>query len=160
MKSEFFCNVRGIYNNTMFARWWLDQLEDSANSQRLRADGPGIRTAVIARFIMCNDLSLATTCKVYDLPYMFWYPLWPRSATLAELARRRPATRRAVAHGYIVADYQRLYDHLEITPHPILYTQAKNSPRRYYRRDLKRRAGSENIDLYRKVRGEEKWRKT
>lgn len=77
---EISCAVRGIYHNTMIAKWWSLQ--------------PGkkpfpIEEAIHARFIMNNDLSQITPDSKF-LPYCIWYPSFPHVATCKELVRRVP----------------------------------------------------------------------
>ncbi|OIW22605.1 hypothetical protein CONLIGDRAFT_658175 [Coniochaeta ligniaria NRRL 30616] len=55
---EINCLMRGIYHNTLFARWWADQLS----------------CAMTARYIMNSDLCRVTrTTLTHELPYCIWY---------------------------------------------------------------------------------------
>ena len=55
VRGELECVVRGIYHNTMFAKWWSLQPVLSTDENSLH-----IRRAIYARFIMNNDLSRIT----------------------------------------------------------------------------------------------------
>jgi hypothetical protein len=144
---ESYCILRGIHHSTTFARWWSYEIEN--NAKRAGPEGPSIRRAINARFIMSNDLSRITQSSTHSTPYMIWYPHWPRDVTLAELARIRPDMKRQVAHACIVADYQAIYDTLDVQAHPILYLEAKNSTNSHYVTDLERRAQTQGIDIAR-----------
>lgn len=109
----------------------------------------GIRMAINARSIMSNDISHVVDASPFDLPYLIWYPLWPREVTLAELARRRPEMRPQIAHACIAIDYQKTYD--EVIGHVKLYralwVEANNSHNKYYSKDLERRAAKAGLDF-------------
>ncbi len=101
--TELHCVVRGIYHNTMFAKWWSIQVEVNGD----RYGNNTIRAAVNARFIMNNDLSRVTAdTPDAQLPYLIWYPAVARWQTYAELARRKPSMKASVARACIVADYE------------------------------------------------------
>ncbi|KAK1764206.1 hypothetical protein QBC33DRAFT_595411 [Phialemonium atrogriseum] len=151
MHIEYFCIIRGICHNTMFAKWWLDELESRQAALSPGSDCLGIKIAIVARLIMCNDLSLATTAEESDLSYIIWYPLRPRATTLAELARRRPCALRAVAHICVAADCQELYNRLQVTPHPVLYKEAKHRERILSHGS--RATCRDEIDLKRRIEG-------
>ena len=71
LKAEPNCIVRGIYHNTMFAKWWS-----------LQPDANRFGRAINARFIMNNDLSrINDQTLATELPYMIWYPTWANKAT-------------------------------------------------------------------------------
>ncbi|KAA8646462.1 hypothetical protein EYZ11_000313 [Aspergillus tanneri] len=57
---ELHCVVRGIYHNTMFARWWAEQLKVNRDRIRLRGNSQEaiwmISQAVNARRVMINDI--------------------------------------------------------------------------------------------------------
>ena len=105
LNGEFQCVMRGIFHNTMFARWWSLQPEvkDPLNQY--------LRRAINARFIMNNDLSRITDdTPEEDLPYNIYFPSWPTSRTLEELPRRKPCMAPQIARTCIVSDRQSLYD--------------------------------------------------
>lgn len=117
LQAESSCIVRGIYHNPLFARWWS-----------LRSNASLFQRAINARFIMCNDLSRITESTLdKDLPYMIWYPTWAHSTTYEELTRRKPVMLPAVARASIVANYQSLWDKLDIVPSKELFAEAKAS---------------------------------
>lgn len=133
LQAEPGCIIRGIYHNTLFARWY---------SQQPAATESRFARAITARFIMCNDLSrVSTTTPPEELPYLIWYPTLAHEATYAELARRNPATVPAVARAAVVADYTHLWDSLlqRLVPQEALFAEAKASPNAHYLTSLRRR---------------------
>lgn len=76
--TEVECVVRGIYHNTIFAKWW------SLQPRELNMD---IERAIHAHFIMNNNLSQITPDSKF-LPYCIWYPSFSHVATCKELVRR------------------------------------------------------------------------
>ncbi|KAF4224827.1 hypothetical protein CNMCM6457_008888 [Aspergillus fumigatiaffinis] len=126
---ELSCVVRGIYHNTMFAKWWTLQ--------------PGrepyqIEQAINARFIMNNDLSRITP-ETRCLPYCIWYPSFPHVTTCRELVRRVPSMKPAVARVCILRDYSEYWDELDADPDSNLMVDARQSPNPKYLRDLEAR---------------------
>ncbi|KAF7914002.1 uncharacterized protein EAF01_000408 [Botrytis porri] len=138
MKGETEAIVRGTYHNTSFARWCHGQLGSGFVN---KGDCWDIKRAILARFIMVNDLSrVASTTETLDMDqsmlFMIWWPLIPHEATLRELARRRPDMSLQVAMAYIVADYHRLWKE-----------NGANLNKNFYVEDLERRAAEKGIDL-------------
>ncbi|EAW20314.1 uncharacterized protein NFIA_099490 [Aspergillus fischeri NRRL 181] len=126
---ELSCVVRGIYHNTMFAKWWTLQ--------------PGrepyqIEQAINARFIMNNDLSRITP-ETRCLPYCIWYPSFPHVTTCKELVRRVPSMKPAVARVCILQDYSEYWDELDADPDSNLMVDARQSSNPKYLRDLEAR---------------------
>lgn len=134
--------IRGIYHNTTFAKWWSLQYKSCTTGNVGYIYNIGC--AINARFIMNNDLSGVLT---FGLPYLIWYPLWPRQETLAELAEMVPAMRLQIAQACIVADYRELYDTLGVRPSWILWEESKNSHNPYYKADLERRSAELGFDV-------------
>ncbi|KAF6804885.1 hypothetical protein CMUS01_14742 [Colletotrichum musicola] len=144
--------VRGIYHNTTFARWWW---HEKAHQQDRT-----IKTAVVARFIMVNDLSHITP-SIPDpdhMPAMIWWPLIPQEETLRELHRRRPDMHLQVAMACIAGDFRVLWDELSPEPCLELWNQAEqkqrrhfpNSPsRNFYTEYIERRAKEMSMDVNR-----------
>lgn len=135
--AEAQCVVRGIYHNTMFAKWCSLQ---SGAVQSARA--------INARFIMTNDLSRITeNTRDEDLPHQIWFPLRARAETYVELARRKPAARAAVARALIVADYQEAWDEVpDIEPYHELMLEAKASANPHYLASLRRICQERGLD--------------
>ncbi|TGO85154.1 hypothetical protein BPOR_0425g00010 [Botrytis porri] len=84
MKGETEAIVRGTYHNTSFARWCHGQLGSGFVN---KGDCWDIKRAILARFIMVNDLSrVASTTETLDMDqsmlFMIWWPLIPHEATL------------------------------------------------------------------------------
>lgn len=111
------CVVRGIFHNTLFAKWWADRVAalgggggpgsnlslDRMTESYMR----GIRKAITARFIMNNNLSrVNSTTPADELPYCIWYPGRPRGGVLIELIRRRPEMRQQAARVGLLLDLQ------------------------------------------------------
>lgn len=136
------CIGRGIYNNTMFAKW--------VSLQHSLMDGQGgdIRRSLNARFIMDNDLSRITgDTPDEDLPYQIWYPQCAHFSTFEELARRRPAMRTQAARACIVADYKESYVRIGATPDCFLIKEAEASTNPCYLEDLRRRVEEEGVRI-------------
>lgn len=89
--TEFTCIRRGIYNNIMFARWWADQAETSAERVKIRRYSHtallgNINEAINASRLMIHDISSFTD----DTPYKAYLILWspkPQEAYLSSLAQ-------------------------------------------------------------------------
>ncbi|KAK1762664.1 hypothetical protein QBC33DRAFT_551667 [Phialemonium atrogriseum] len=138
---EELCVRRGIYHNTMFAKWW--SLQPDSDHYRYQC-------AINARAIMNNDLSRITDqTSEYDLPYQIWWPLRAHPETYIELARRKPSMKPAVARALIVADYQEAWDGFDFEPHGELVVEAKASPNPHYLADLERRCTESGLDFER-----------
>lgn len=135
--AEAYCVVRGIYNNTMFAKWCSLQLDVGQYT-----------TAINARFIMTNDLSRITDdTPDADLPRQIWFPLRACAETYLELARRKPAATAAVARALIAADYQEAWDGLAgIEPYHELVVEAEASANPHYLTSLKRMCAERGLD--------------
>ncbi|KAL2809604.1 hypothetical protein BJX63DRAFT_404780, partial [Aspergillus granulosus] len=103
IKKEFESVIRGIYHDTMFAKWW------SLQPDHPDADGDMycIRRAIHARFIMNNDLShIDKETNENCLPYLTWYPHFANWETYKELACLKPAMKAQAARACIVANYK------------------------------------------------------
>jgi hypothetical protein len=141
LKAEGGCVVRGIYHETMFAKWWSLQPE-------LPIAYPDIRRAINARFIMNNDLSRITkNTKKNELPYLIWYPHWANSETYEELTRRKPSMKPQAARACIIANYQDAYNRIQAIPDIFLVEEARISPNPYYLSDLVRKAAQMGIGV-------------
>ncbi|KAM7195819.1 hypothetical protein V8F33_006468 [Rhypophila sp. PSN 637] len=149
IEKQFQCIIRGIYHNTMFAKWWADRLASHPELTLLRYRVPvdevhaqfdgmmtrriiDINKAVTARYIMINNL-----CRVpispsnlhgSDLPYTIWYPTVPDEETLRELVRRQPAAKPQAARACIVGGYYDLFEELNPEPDEALLAEAKAQP--------------------------------
>ncbi|ESA43117.1 hypothetical protein GE21DRAFT_3795 [Neurospora crassa] len=141
--------LRGIYHNTTFAKWWsLQPREDLAGS---------IRAAILARFIMVNDLSHITATDPHpeddfdEIPGMIWWPLIPAERTLEVLAKRRPDMHLQVAMACIAGNYKELWDKLAPEPSRQLYEQASlrrdPSVRNHFVDYLERRTSELGLDV-------------
>ncbi|KAF2965776.1 hypothetical protein GQX73_g7800 [Xylaria multiplex] len=137
LRGEHDALVRGIYHNSMFAMY-LSSPESRMGPTR---SSSALRRAILARFIMNNDLSRITTDTPdgSDLPYQIWYPDLAHSATYEELAYRRPETMPAVARACIIADYQDVWDRLAWVPDEQLLAEARQSPNPHYLQALQQR---------------------
>jgi len=134
IRKQIECVVRGIFHNTLFARWWADRLTAAGNGpgkSSISLDGMaeaymrGIRKAITARFIMNNDLSRVTsTTPADELPYCIWYPGLPTGVVLEELVRRRPEMRQQAARACIVAGASETFKQLDPDPDAALLAEA------------------------------------
>jgi hypothetical protein len=142
IEGELSCILRGIYHDTMFAKWWLSQPESEDKSGfalRMTPDAY-IRRAINARFIMNNDLSrIRNDTPNSDLPYLIYYPNLARKETYQELLLRKPQMKEQIARAYMIMDEQELWDATDPKPSPFLYWEANSCPNRYYVEDLERR---------------------
>lgn len=139
--------LRGIYHSTSFAKYY------DTHPTPPHPDSCLVGTAILARYIMVNDLSDIPEhpeeewSDVRDFPRVIWYPLFPREETLRELLRRRPNNndiRQTVALACIAANYQGTYAALApvLRPSMQLWQQALKSSNTYYARDLRQRVTS------------------
>ncbi|UNI18515.1 hypothetical protein JDV02_004779 [Purpureocillium takamizusanense] len=87
------CVVRGIYHDSLFARWCYEELDSS------------FRKYAYARFVMNGDLSwLTDDVADDDLPDLIWHPDVADGHVYEELARRRPTMKASCAHACIVGN--------------------------------------------------------
>ncbi|KAL4745167.1 hypothetical protein BDW72DRAFT_208428 [Aspergillus terricola var. indicus] len=107
---EALCVIRGIYHNTMFARWWQHKL--SADS---------IQTLPYK-------------------PWIIWWPLKPAARALQHLAKRCPSIHREIAIAAIYCNYQNLYQSLNIRPNAGLMEDAEQVGNPFYKQDLEKHA--------------------
>ncbi|KZF19540.1 MATE efflux family protein [Xylona heveae TC161] len=127
---EVACVVRGIYHNTMFAKYWSLQKNES----------DWITEAITARFIMNDDLTRIKE-GVKPLPYLIWYPRIASRETYEELAEIAPSMKPAIARVYMMMDYRQGYDQLNVQPDEALMDEAefRASKNPYYKEDLERK---------------------
>lgn len=137
---ENVCVVRGIFHNTMFAKWWsLQDLTDIPASSQIEA-------AISARFIMNNDLSYMLA-HPKATPYCIWYPNVASWSTYLELAKRIPEMAGTVARACIVANLPATYRDLpDFKPSWGMFLEAKECPNPFFLEDLKRCAVEHGID--------------
>ncbi|KAL4864653.1 hypothetical protein BDV12DRAFT_200892 [Aspergillus spectabilis] len=143
---EFDCVIRGIYHDTMFAKWW-SLLPDHPDSLGLMY---AIRAACYARFIMNNDLThIDKETDEENFPYVIWYPHFALRETYVELARRKPAMTSQAARACIMADYEDEYKRINPTPDWFLLDQAERqqATNPFYLEDLQRRTKEMGIDI-------------
>ncbi|KAK7702387.1 hypothetical protein SLS64_009679 [Diaporthe eres] len=136
--AEGYCVVRGIYHNTLSAKWCS-----------LQPDLSRYASAITARFIITNDLSRITDdTPDADLPRQIWSPLRACAETYVELARRKPAATAAVARALVVADYQEAWDGLagSIEPYRELMVEAEASANPHYLASLRRMCAERGLD--------------
>lgn len=130
IRHELACIVRGIYHNTMFAKWWsIQTIPQDFDSAFLHY--PHIKAATNARFIMNNDLSHIDE-NTKDVPYLIWYPGLADAETYRALAGRRPDMKEQIARACIAADYKDLFDELGAQPTSYLVREAQDSRNPYY----------------------------
>lgn len=143
--SEVTCVTRGIYHNTMFARWWMDQLE--MNTSRIpKQDVWRIRSAINARRIMINDIS-GFHDEMEGKPYLIWWPLKPHRKCLEALAKKCPSMQEQIAIACIFCDYQDIYQSINPVPHWRIRLAATKNPNPFYLADIDKRASEQGIDV-------------
>ncbi|KAK2850658.1 hypothetical protein FQN49_005451 [Arthroderma sp. PD_2] len=151
---ERVCVIRGIYHNTMFARFWADEIKRNPRRvQALKFSGLSfIKQAISARRIMINDVEEFYNGWPDDepQPHVIWKPLQPCEDTLKLLAERVPSMKKTAAVACIFCDYEEMYKEINCTPHPDLATAAKESRNPFYLRDIEQKAAEQGIDLYEK----------
>ncbi|OLN89003.1 hypothetical protein CCHL11_06056 [Colletotrichum chlorophyti] len=141
LSKEPVCVIRGIYHNTLFARWCSSQPELQEDYR--------YQAAVNARFIMNNDVSrINEDTHHWALPYQIWYPGRASGATYLELARRRPEMKEAAARACIVAGYKNEWDQLDVEPSRELFAEAKASVNPHYLADLRRRCADRGLEEF------------
>lgn len=96
--------IRGIYYNTMFAKWW--SLLPNRHSE--------IGKAIHARFIMNNNFSRITLEETRHLPYCIWYPSVPDPSTCLDLLRRAPSMKHAITRVCTLVDYNETWDKIDV----------------------------------------------
>ncbi len=140
------CILRGIYHNTMFARWWFEELQLQKPHVQNEITQSNIMRAVMARFIMIDDLSRINdeTPDKY-LPYTIYYPCVAAAATYKELARRKPAMKEQIARACIIGNYRWVFDDLDVEPTYFLLREARDSPHRCYLETLERVMEERNL---------------
>ncbi|KAF1989308.1 hypothetical protein K402DRAFT_390892 [Aulographum hederae CBS 113979] len=140
VRNEAACLARGIYHNTMFAKWC--SLQDWA-----RKRGFAVASAIEARFIMNNDLSRVPTSGNFPKPYCIWHPTCAASKTYEELARLRPDMKHQAARACVVANYFDSFDKIDATPDSALWAEAKSSLSPFYRKRIEQKASEQGITL-------------
>ncbi|KAL4903809.1 hypothetical protein BDW74DRAFT_185903 [Aspergillus multicolor] len=149
---EYIFVIRGIFHNTMFAKWWSFQdltMDDGRldDSSELRAIQWRIDRAITARFIMNNDLSRILS-RPDTAPDCIWYPTLASPETYGALAKRIPRMVGRVARACIVGNYVRTYENLpDFKPTEPMMREAKESRNPFFLEDLRRRAMEHGIDL-------------
>ncbi|KAK4205954.1 hypothetical protein QBC37DRAFT_329547 [Rhypophila decipiens] len=126
INKQFECIIRGIYHNTVFAKWWADRLVSHPELTLSRY------RAITARYIMVNNIYHVPTSPSNlhgsDLPYTIWYLTVPDQETLRELVRRQPAAKPQAARACIVGGYYDLFEQLDPEPDEALLAEALAQP--------------------------------
>lgn len=151
VEKEINCVVRGIYHNTMFAKWW--SLQSFKPKDR-------IQNAITARFIMNNDLSHVTS-EVRLLPYLIWYPNLASWTTYKELARLKPEMKPQILRACIIGDFEALFDELvnDVAPDAALVAEASASFNPHYLKTLEKRVSDLDITLSESIPYWHGWKK-
>ncbi|KAF4415732.1 hypothetical protein FACUT_13131 [Fusarium acutatum] len=121
INGEMQCIVRGIYHNTVFARWCYEQPHLAV-----------LRKFVHARFIMNDDLTWVTynqPVSKEDLPHIIRYPQQAGPTTYMELFRLMSELKQLVAQALIVCNEPN--DFLRVEPEltPEIYEEITNEVR-------------------------------
>jgi hypothetical protein len=130
--------VRGIYHNTLYARWWEGELQSGAARNNSWDVIPYVRAAISARYLMENNMHHLLAHDDY-LPFQIWYPHPPDEMTLRELLALRPQMKHPVAHACMAGGYRTLWDELDIQPDKALREHARDCPNTYFRDEIERR---------------------
>ena len=139
LKAERAFIIRGIYFDTMFAKWCYAQPGP---------DFASVRRYVHARFIMNNDLSWVTDdMPDSDLPYYIWFPTKALPETYVELARRVPAMRQAAAHAFIALNDVQRFEDLQPIPDRTLWDDADRHADKSFLEVIVDRADKLGIDM-------------
>ncbi|EFR05108.1 hypothetical protein MGYG_08117 [Nannizzia gypsea CBS 118893] len=155
-EEEVICVLRGIYHNTMFARFWADEIK--RNPRRVQVLKPwqldSIKEAIFARRIMVNDIEAFNNGwpDGEPQPDVIWKPLQPHEHTLNLLAKKVPSMKKTAALACIFCDYEEAYKEINCTPHPDLATAAKQSRNPFYLRDIEQKVAEQGIDLFQRYR--------
>ncbi|QPH06474.1 hypothetical protein C2857_004976 [Epichloe festucae Fl1] len=132
------CVIRGIYHNTMFAKWWSKQPADNLPG--------GCERAITARFLINNDLSRVTPETPQSaIPYWFWYPNIASPETYLEFARRQPHRKPQVALALMAGNYQSAWDMLDIEPTKDLFLEAIVHHNPHFLKDLRKRCANRGL---------------
>ncbi|KAF3897974.1 hypothetical protein GTR04_0833 [Trichophyton interdigitale] len=149
---ERVCVIRGIYYNTMFARFWAEEIKKNTRRvQGLKHNGLSlVKEAISARRIMINDVEEFINGWPEDEPQprVIWKPLQPCEHVLKLLAERVPSMKKTAALACIFCDYEDAYNEINCTPHPDLAIAAGRSHNPFYRRDIEQKAAEQGIDLF------------
>lgn len=132
LEHEAACVLRGIYHNPLFAKWWSMKSKVSSAFKR----------AILARCIMNNDLTGITEQEPpsdFDLPYQIWYPDVASWQTYEELFRRRPQMKEQIARACIVADYQGVYEEMDVDANFFLLREARDAVNPFFLQDQERK---------------------
>ncbi|EFQ99543.1 hypothetical protein MGYG_02556 [Nannizzia gypsea CBS 118893] len=143
--TELHCVTRGIYHNSMFARWWMDQLETNA-SRIPKGEEWRIRSAINARRIMINDIA-GFHDEIEGKPYLIWWPLRPHPRCLQALAKKCPSMQEQIAIACIFCDYEDVYKSINPVPHWRIRLAATKSVNSFYLADVDKRASEQGVDV-------------
>ncbi|KAL3476668.1 hypothetical protein BJX99DRAFT_258215 [Aspergillus californicus] len=145
IRREADCIIRGIFHNTLFAKWW--SLQDLSIGRYDPSTSYQIDCAITARFIMSNDLSRILR-RPNRKPDCIWYPVHASSETYRELARRVPSMAATASHACIVAGYSNTLQELpEFKINGPLLLEAELSPTPVMAEEIKRRIAVQGIDI-------------
>lgn len=152
---EFYCIIRGIHHNTMFARCWADQLK--TNPDRIVVPGSTmedsnwiqcdhIRTAINARRIMVSDIDgIVDGSECF--PWLIWWPIMPHCNALDSLAKQGSRMHTQVAIACILSDNLSLYKKINPRPCASLFEMASRSTEPFYLEDLRKRAEEDGVEF-------------
>ncbi|KAF9047763.1 hypothetical protein BJ165DRAFT_1468064 [Panaeolus papilionaceus] len=149
IKKESICIIRGIYHNSLFAKWWEGQEQRPVGEPYHVKSWDAIQSAITARQIMNNDVSRALLCGRSSLPYLIWYPDIAEPATYKALSERVPEMRTSCLRAAIFADFAQLFDQLlvDTSPDAYLVAEAEQSPNPKYLEALKAKARETGVNL-------------
>lgn len=152
------CVIRGIRHHSMYARWWADQIKNDTVYARSCPHVWELQSAIAARRIMLNDLSIFSDGwpSGVPMPYVIWSPLRPHPEMLQLLVEKVPEMKTQAVAAAIVCDYDTLYEWFDPEPSWHLWKVASMfSTNPFYREDQERRAKEKSIRVNR-----DKWMDT
>ncbi|KAK0649925.1 hypothetical protein B0T16DRAFT_457287 [Cercophora newfieldiana] len=166
LRDELFCLMRGAYHHPLFAAWLVSLGEEELFARmrdRTLHNRMALTMALRARAIMNNDLSrLPSPAGLSEeaagegyvgLPYLIWYPTLAAETTYAELARRLPQMRQAVARAAVFGGMRTLFDSLldadaNFCPDWFVLLEATANPNgAHYRAAIEARAAVLGVDM-------------
>lgn len=134
------CIIRGIHYNTTFAKWWSMVPEIMSQEFKFSHPHEAIIRAINARYIMNNNLTrIKEETPEAHLPYLIYLPDVADEETYAELFRRKPCMKLAIARACIVADYQSLYESMDVESCEYLRSEAREATNQFYFKDQEKK---------------------
>lgn len=133
---EHSCVVRGIYHQSMFAKFWANQLEKKTDlvTRMTPQQLIDVQKAVSARRIIDGDRQVFAGGwdPEQPQPLLIWWPEKPSTFVLWDLYAEVPSMRETVIVAGIMCDYEDVYLGHDFPPTRSIYLAAKTSPNPMY----------------------------